>query len=426
MIMKKGTLIVILICGFLVLTGLISMINMQDNPLNVRVTQTPQAVDTYATDESVSSLVDSLNDFSLDFYKEIIKENSGNIFFSPYSIYTALSMAYEGADGNTAEEMYNILKIEQADQITECSFGRVYNLLNKKQDGYEISTANAFWAHKDYTFLESYLSLLKDYYMAEAYELDFAKNVESADTINNWIEEKTHDKIKDMIQSSSLSDLTKLVLTNAIYFKGLWAKQFDSDNTYKTDFELSNTQKTDVDMMVYSGDDSNFNYTEIDDAGLKVLQLDYDGMDLSMFIILPIDNNITIAESQLNKENLIDWKSNLYETEVNVEIPKFKFETEYNLNQVLQNLGIEDAFNSGVADFSKMDGTRNLYISEALHKAYIEVNEEGTEAAAATSIVMSLSMVPNQFKADHPFLFLIEHKETGAILFIGRVMNPSE
>lgn len=423
--MKRGVLIIILICGLLASAGLISIINMRDKTLNVKVSQTPQAVDTHATDESVSSLVDSLNDFSFDFYNEIIKENNGNIFFSPYSIYTALSMAYEGSDGNTASEMNNVLNIKQADPITQSSFGKVYNLLNKKQDGYEISTANAFWANNDYTFLESYLSLLQDYYMAEANELDFAKNIEAAEIINNWIEEKTNDRIKDMIKSSNLDDLTKLVLTNAIYFKGFWAKQFDSDSTYTTDFELSDNKMTNVDMMVYSGEDSNFNYSEIDSAGLKILQLDYKYKDLSMIIILPIDNDISTVESQFSKENLIEWKSSLYEIEVNVEIPKFKFETEYNLNQLLINMGIKHAFNPGAADFSKMDGTKNLYISEALHKAYIEVNEEGTEAAAATAIIMKLSMAPNQFKADHPFLFLIEHKETGAILFIGRVMNPS-
>jgi serpin B len=390
----------------------------------VITTQVPLADDTNATAESVSSLVDSLNDFSFNFYQQIGTSEDGNIFFSPYSIFVALSMAYEGARGNTATEMQNVLNVLQNDSATLGSFGRVYNLLNQNQVGYTISTANAFWAHQDYTFLKEYLGLLQNFYMAEANELDFAKNVEAAETINNWIEEQTHDKIKDMIQADMLSDYTKLVLTNAIYFKGLWADPFHPDDTYETDFELASEETVKVNMM--DSGDSIFNYTETED--LQILQLNYYGNDLSMIIILPKENNISIAESTINAGNLSNWRNNLIAEKIDVEIPKFKFEKKYQLNNMLKEMGIIDAFNPGMANFSGMDGTDNLFISKALHQSYVEVNEEGTEAAAATSIIMELTAIPDiiEFKADHPFIFLIQHEETGAILFMGKVMNPAE
>ena len=385
------------------------------------------AVDTFATTRSVQSLVDSLNYFSFAFYDEIIKNEESNVFYSPYSIFTALSMAYEGSRENTAFQMKDILNIQQNDSVTESSFGRLYNLLNQNKEGYTINTANAFWVNVDYKFLDEYINLLKSYYIAEANKLDFSKNAEAAETINTWIEEQTKDKIKDMIKPEILSDLTKLVLTNAIYFKGLWEKQFDPKNTYEADFETKTSQTVSIDMMNYNGEDKNFNYTETED--LKILELNYQGNDLSMIIILPKENNITLAEKQISVVNLVDWKNNLVETEIDIlQIPKFKLETEYTLNDMLSDMGMTDAFSPGIADFSGMDGTNDLFISEVLHKAFIEVNEEGTEAAAATSIIIGVTAIqePTTFIADHPFIFLIQQKETGAVLFIGKVTNPSE
>ena len=303
--MKKISLFSILVSCIIVIAAISSIIYFQEPKDDINIeTQVSLADDTNATAESVSSLVDSLNDFSFNFYQQIGTSESGNIFFSPYSIFTAFSMAYEGARGNTAIEMQNVLNILQNNSATLGSFGRVYNLLNQKQDGYTISTANAFWAHQDYSFLKEYLSLLENFYMAEANELDFAKNVEAAETINNWIEEQTNDKIKDMIQPDMLSALTKLVLTNAIYFKGLWANPFDPDDTYETDFKLTSSETVGVDMMM---DDSFYNYTETED--LQIIKLNYQGNDLSMVIVLPKENNITIAESAMNYENLSKWRN---------------------------------------------------------------------------------------------------------------------
>ncbi len=423
--MEKMGLIAIFVSAILVIAAVFSIFYFQDDEVEI-TTQVSLADDTNATAESVNTLVDSLNGFSFDFYNQIVKSEEGNIFFSPYSIFTAFSMAYEGTRGNTSTQMQNVLNVLQNDSATLGSFGRIYNLLNQNQDGYTISTANAFWAHQDYEFLQEYLRLLENFYMAEANELDFAKNVEAAETINNWIEEQTNDKIKDMIQSDMLSDITKLVLTNAIYFKGLWEKQFKPDYTYEADFELSNGETVTVDMMKSDSKDSNYNYTETED--LQILKLNYEGKDLSMIIVLPKENNISIAESAINYENLSNWRNDFNEIKIDVEIPKFKFETKYLLNDLLKEMGIVDAFLPGVADFSGMDGTKYLFISKAIHQAYVEVNEEGTEAAAATGIIAELSMVPdpNEFRADHPFIFLIQHEETGAVLFMGKVMNPVE
>jgi len=399
--------------------------NIDDS--DVITSDKPVAVETYATAESVQSLVDSLNDFSFAFYDEIIKDEESNVFYSPYSIFTALSMAYEGARGNTAVEMKSILNILQNDSVTESSFGRLYNLLNHNIEGYTINTANAFWANDDYKFLDEYINLLTSYYIAEANELDFSKRVEAAEIINTWIEEQTNDKINDMIKLDMLSKMTKLVLANAIYFKGLWEKQFDPADTYETDFETNSLETVTVDMMSYTGEDKKFNYTETDD--LKILELDYQGNETSMIIILPKENNITIAEKQLSKENLTNWKDSFTKTKIaTLQIPKFKLETEYTLNNILSDMGMGDAFSPGIADFSGMDGAKSLFISKVLHKAFVEVNEEGTEAAAATAIIMELTAVmdPTTFVADHPFIFLIQQKETGAILFTGKVTDPSE
>ena len=422
-LIKKIQIFSIIVICLIVTSGIIYTLYSLNENSNIETSKLiPLADDTNATAESVSKLANLLNDFSFDFFRKIANVEEGNVFFSPYSIFTALSMAYEGARENTANEMENVLKILQNNSQTLGSFGRIYNLLNQNQEGYKISTANAFWTHEDYEFLKKYLDLLKNFYMAEANELDFSDNIEAAEIINSWIEEQTNDKIKDMIQPDMLSDLTKLVLTNAIYFKGQWDSPFNPKLTYETDFELTTGQTVKVNMMS-DPKNSVFNYSETE--FLQILEMDYYGNDLSMLVILPKENNITYAESKMNFENLSKWKNNLYEKDINVEIPKFKFEKKYSLDNILQDMGIVDAFLPGVADFSGMDGTKNLFISRALHQAFVEVNEEGTEAAAATTIIMELTAVPDSFIANHPFIFLILHKETGAILFMGRVNDPS-
>lgn len=421
---NKGLFAIIASC--IIIATIFTVLYVQNISPEPEEKQIKLADDTNATAESVNSLVAALNDFSFNFYDTLKSSEDGNLFFSPYSIFTAFSMAYEGARGNTATEIENVLKILQNNSAQLGSFGRIYNLLNQNQEGYTISTANAFWKNIDYAFLPSYLSLLENFYMAEADELDFSKSAEAAQIINAWIEENTNGKIKDMVSADMFSEWTKLVLANAIYFKGLWAKPFDTEDTYDADFELSTGDTVIVDMMRSDSEDSEFNYTETDD--LQILELPYTSDDIAMIVILPKENNISIAEAAINVENLTAWRNDFFEREVDVHLPKFKFETRYLLNDLMVEMGMVDAFSPGVADFSGMDGTDYLFISQAIHQAYVEVNEEGTEAAAATVIIMEATAAPAEpieFNADHPFIFLIQHKLTDSILFMGRVTDPS-
>ena len=419
--MKKLSFIVLAVCFLILVTSIFSVIYlMNPDSYKEKIIPVKLADDKNYTAEKLNSLVDSLNKFSFDFYHNISENKNENIFFSPYSIFVALSMAYEGARGNTSAQMYNLLNFFQNDSATQGSFAKIYNLLNQKQTGYKINTANAFWIQQNYPFLPDYINILENYYLAEANELDFSENVEAAKIINSWIENQTNGKIKDMIDPGALSEFTRLVLTNAIYFKGLWENPFDPKYTSQADFNINSSETIKVDMMSLS--DSTFNYTETDE--LQFLKLPYQGNDLSMIVILPKENNVSIVDSLLNTVNIEDWNSSLNETKINVDIPKFKFKTEYNLNNILTKMGMIDAFSEDYADFSGMDGTKNLFISDILHKAYVEVNEEGTEAAAATAVIITTGMTTTTFNADHPFVFLIQHESTGAILFMGKIMNP--
>jgi len=389
-------------------------------PSNIKA----RAIDTYATTESVSSLSDSMNDFSFDLYQHLGVESDENIFFSPYSIFVALAMTYEGARGDTAQQMKNVLGFEQNDEVSLCSFGRIYNLLNIDSE-YTLNTANALWTQKDYPFLEEYLNFINNYYMGMATDLDFTDPDTAAEIINEWVEDNTGGKIEDMLSSSDINPSTVLILSNAIYFKGLWLHQFEEKDTVDRDFEKTTEETIQVPTMVSINSEESFNYTETED--LQILELPYKGDAVSMVILLPKENNITIAEQQLNSENLTTWLESLSPTVVDIYLPKFTFKTEYNLKDTLIDMGLGIAFSSA-ADFSGMNGRGGLAIEKVLHKAFVEVNEEGTEAAAATTVHVLETSIPGPskvFDADHPFIFLIQHKETGTILFMGTVFDPT-
>ncbi len=376
--------------------------------------------DSQSTLEGVSQVVDGNNEFAFDLYDEL-KSEEGNMFFSPYSISTALAMTYEGAKGDTAKQMEEVLHFPEEDILRQSNFARIQNILNKKDKEYKLHTANALWLQKDYSFLDSYLGVTGDYYYAEQNELDYMnKNKEAVDTINGWVEDETEGKIKDII--SELSTDTRLVLTNAIYFKGDWLKEFDKDDTREADFNMGEGNVK-VDMMYQKED---FNYAETDE--LQVLEMDYKGEELSMMVLLPKEN-YSLSDVEINKDNIETWSSSLVEEEVRVYFPKFEFDTKYFMRKTLTSMGMTDAF-SGSADFSGMNGNQNLFIGKVIHQAYVKVDEKGTEAAAATVVVMELTSAGpgNQivFKADHEFVFLIKEKSTGQILFLGKVVNPNE
>jgi len=420
--MKKNKITSIIIISaittILVLTSILYVVFFSSST----VTAQPRAVDTYATNESVANLSDLINEFSFKMYKQLISDNTENIFFSPYSIFVALAMTYEGARNETANEMHSVLGFPQNDTVTLCSFGRIYNLLNINKE-YTLNTANALWIKKGYPFLEEYLKFIENYYMGKTTEVDFGNPEKSAKIINQWIEKNTGGKIKDLIAKEDIDQYLTMILTNAIYFKGDWLNKFDKDLTTNKNFELPDGTNVSVPMMILYETKLKFNYTETNE--LQILELPYKGNKLSMIIILPKENNVSIAEKILSRENLSKWIDSMNETNVEILLPKFKLETEYTLKDYLANMGMVNPFTLN-ADFSGMTGKKDLFIEKIKHKAFIEVNEEGAEAAAATSVHMALTAIPNYtvFNADHPFIFLILHKETGNILFMGRLSNP--
>lgn len=381
---------------------------------------------------NITSFNDAINQFCFDFFKKLAEDenNSPNIFYSPYSVFTALAMTYEGARNNTAVEMENVLHIEQDNDSFHEYMQSLYNHLNHN-DKYNISTANALWPDVGFELLPDYKKIIEDYYGGYSSPVEYANPGEAAGIINEWVENQTNNLIKNLVPASAIDPvLTKLILTNAIYFKGVWQVQFEEANTTLRDFTISSGETTQTETMRLTDTDDYFNYTETDD--LQILELPYNGGDISMMILLPKEGvELSDVTSSLNREDYISWIDEMYKTKADIYLPKFKFETSYGLNDYLIELGMDDAFNYD-ADFSGIDGTKLLYISKVLHKAFVEVNEEGTEAAAATAVIMNWkSISPDEpperitFDCDHPFLFTIHHKETNTILFMGSVNNPS-
>ncbi len=383
--------------------------------------------DSGATNLVKDFLISSSNNFGFNFYRKINSvKNSENTFFSPYSISSALSMVYEGANGETAEQIGEVFGFTADSSARRAANAAIYNDLNSTSEKFTLQVANSLWAEKSYVFLDEYISVLKNYYAAEANNLDFFNNPdESRKTINSWVEEKTKNKIKDLFPSRSIENDTKLVLANAIYFKGKWADQFDKENTEKSDFYIDVSNAIQVDMMNRSGEDSKYNYFENTD--LQAIEMPYEGDKLAMTILLPKKNDLATISSYLSAEEITKIHSEMTEEKINLSIPKFTLKTKYFMNQNLMEMGMPIAF-SNDADFSGMTGDFSLKIGLVIHQAFVEVNEEGTEAAAATGVSMVLKSAmptpPIQFIADHPFIFMIRDTKTGNILFLGEVLRP--
>jgi serpin B len=387
-----------------------------------------QVDDSGSTTEGINAVIDANNQFTFDLYSQFKKEQKDeNIFFSPYSISVALTMTYEGARGQTAKEMQSVLHIPEHAKLRRPNFAKIINEINKKDKKYKLSTANALWAQKDYKFLEEYENTIKRYYGGKVTNVDFIDSQEREKSrllINNWVEDQTNKKIKDLIPQGALNTYTRLVLTNAIYFKGMWVKQFDKKDTREENFTTSSGQTVKVPMMRLIGDDANFNYAET--AEIQILEMPYEGEDLSMLMVLPKGDKLDDLERSITSEKLSEWKNMLTNRRVDIFIPKFKFKTKYFMVNTLTKMGMPSAFNG--ADFSGMDGTKDLTIQNVIHQAFVEVNEEGTEAAAATGIIVGITSVQITpvFRADHPFIFVIQHKDTGLVLFLGRVSDPTK
>lgn len=384
------------------------------------------ADDAKASSDDVSSAVNASNQFALELYSEL-EDGDGNIFFSPWSISTALAMAYEGSRGQTKEEIRSVFHFQDDDSIRRSSFAAIHSRLNVDAD-YKLRTANALWVQENYRLLDEYTGTVEEYYGGEAVNVDFAQDTEGArKTINDWVEEKTDNKIRDLFPQGSLNPMTRLVLTNAIYFKGNWVKKFDESETRDEEFRIRKDSVAQVPMMRRTDREAEFNYTETDE--LQVLEMFYEGEELSMLVLLPKENDLTSLEKSLTLEKLNQWREQLKEQRVNVFMPKFTFDSRYSLNKNLKELGMPSAFTENVADFSGIDGTKNLFIQGVIHQAFVDVNEEGTEAAAATGVAIGVESIGPRipiFRADHPFIFIIQERKTGNILFLGRVVDPSK
>lgn len=374
------------------------------------------------------AVVDGDNAFAVALYGQLRKQN-GNLFFSPESISTALAMAYAGARGETATQMAKTLHFTLPPAELHPVMGALLRELNAPQDNYQLSVANALWAQRGSTFLDDFLKLLKTDYGAGVNEVDFAGSTEAArSTINQWVEQKTQDKIKDLLQPGSLRPDTRLVLTNAIYFKGNWLAQFDKAQTKDEDFHLSPAQTKKAPLMHREG---SFRYFH--EGSFQILEIPYKGNDLSMVILLPDEiGGLAALEQSLTVSNMQQWLHQLASVpKVIVTVPKFKLTQQFELGTTLGAMGMPVAF-SGNANFSGMTGKRDFSISDVIHKAYVDVNEEGTEAAAATAVTMRALAIrvpehaPPVFRADHPFVFLIRDNRSESILFMGRVTDPGQ
>jgi len=361
--------------------------------------------------------------FALDLYGQL-RAQPGNLFFSPYSLSTALAMTYGGARGNTEKQMAAALRFTLPQDQLHPVFGALQARLNavQKKGKIQLASANSLWPQKGYDFLPAFLDLGRQHYGATLTPLDYAGAPEAArKQINDWVEKQTNQKIQDLIQPGVLTPLTRLVLANAIYFKGNWATQFDPKNTVEAPFQLAPGKTAPVPMMFRKGRVGYASY-----HGTQVIELPYAGGELSMIVILPATvDGLRALEAQLTPALLATLTRELPEGEIGVLLPKFKITAEFSLNQSLATLGMTDAF-SGKADFSGMNGQRDLFLSAVVHKAFVEVNEEGTTAAAATAPIIEAKAEPTVFRADHPFLFLIRDNQTGSILFLGRVANPTQ
>lgn len=378
-----------------------------------------------STEQGINDIVNANNEFGIDVLKELLKEEEGNIFLSPYSIFTALSMTYEGARNNTADEMADVLHLPDNEKERLGSFAKVQNDINKGSSEYELATANAIWPKTQYEWKELFVNTIKQYYYGKVQELDYQTDPEACrKIINDWVENQTKDRIKDLIPQGAIDPLTYMVLTNAIYFKGEWVYEFNKEETSDGIFNTPDGQKEVPMMHLKVEDEDKLPYYWSDDV--QAVELPYKGDELSMVLIMPNDGDIDSYVNSMTPDSLKTVFEGLSPQEGTVSMPKFKLETKYLLNDALITLGMKDAFSN--ADFSGMsDQGMAPYISKVIHQTFIEVDEEGTEAAAATAVIIrELSANGFSFNANNPFLYLIKQKDTDNILFMGTMKDPTQ
>ncbi|XP_076992233.1 serpin B10 isoform X2 [Tamandua tetradactyla] len=394
----------------------------------------------------MDALATSINQFGLEFSKKLAESAEGkNIFFSPWGISMSLTMVYLGTKGSTADQMAQVLQFNQHQDIKSCpesekkrkmeskveelysDFQKLISEINKPGNAYILKTANGIYGEKTYAFHNKYLEVMKKYFGAEPQSVNFMETFDQArKEINSWVENQTEGKIPNLLPEDSVSSTTRMVLVNALYFKGTWEHQFLVKDTTEKPFRINKITSKPVQMMSMK---EKLPVFHIETPQAKGLQLYYESRDLSLLILLPEDiDGLEQLEKAITYEKLKDWTSpdqmELYE--VQLHLPKFKLEESYDLKPTLTNMGMSDAFIPGKADFSGMSAGKNLFLSHVFHKSFVDINEKGTEAAAGTGseVGIRIKLPSLEFKVDHPFLFLIKQNETNCILFFGRFSSP--
>ncbi|XP_073406257.1 serpin B6-like [Dendrobates tinctorius] len=394
----------------------------------------------------MEALVTSYNTFAVNIYKNLTEHTDKNIFFSPMSIASALTVLYPGTKGNTELQMANVLNFRRpsgnigchslaSDAIQILDIPQVFeefsSSINQTSNSYTMKMANRLFSEKSLKIIQQYSKLIEKSFQAKIQPVKFLQATEmSRKSINTWVEEQTDGKIKDILPPDSIDSLTKLVLVNAIYFKGSWEKKFPEENTEQKSFRLSKTKTKPVPMMFQK---NKFNISYIEELKTKVLELPYTNNIISMIIMLPediMDNSTGLEqlEKELSYEKLKDWSNPamMDKSEVEIEFPRILLEESYDLKTHLTEMGLGDLFNADKADLTGISYKGSLYVKEIFHKAFVEINEEGTEAAAATAAVITARRLPivEKFNADHPFMFFIRHNQTQTILFLGKYSSP--
>ena len=384
------------------------------------------------TETELTELVAGNSGFAFDLYQEV-RQKAENLFYSPHSISLALAMAYAGARNNTESQMADTLHFSLIQEQLHPAFNALdLELASRGQgaegqdgEGFRLNIVNAIWGQTGYLFLSEFLDILAENYDAGLRLLDFQNAPEDSRVrINNWVSDQTEDRIKDLIPKGDITWETVLVLTNAIYFNAAWLYPFDEELTQDGPFHLLGGSQITVPMMSQT---EHFRYASGD--GYQAVELPYDGEELSMVVFLPESDRFDDFEISLDAGQVEEIINNLSLTYLHLTMPKFEYKFSMGLKDMLKDMGMKDAFNRVVADFSGMDGTRDLYIGDVLHKAFVSVDEAGTEAAAATAVIMigtGMPPTPTELTLEHPFIFLIRDIETGTILFVGRVLNPGQ
>ncbi|XP_059354672.1 leukocyte elastase inhibitor-like isoform X1 [Carassius carassius] len=371
--------------------------------------------------------------FALDLYRALSASNAeGNMFFSPLSISAALSMVYLGARGETYEEMAKVLSFSSVSDV-HSHFETLTSTINSPSASYILKLANRLYGEKTFSFLPEYLESTLKLYHADLQAVDFiGASDESRQLINKWVEEQTENKVKDLLKPGMLTGMTRLVLVNAIYVKANWMHTFKATETKEMPFKINQNESRPVQMMYQK---KLFTFRYIPEYEVQVLELPYKQKELSMLILLPNETQdgsdpLLKLESELTLDKLLDWteRDEMTMQMIKVHLPKFKLEVESSLSEILQKMGMSSVFQETKADLTGMSSKGGLFLSAVIHKAFIEVNEKGIEATAATAVILLGSCRQTEFQsftADHPFLFFIRHNTTNSVLFLGRFRGPS-